>query len=85
MTLTPNYKLQTRRKKNQPWQYEVLETQTHLVVRKYSKKALASNMCQHLNLGGGFDGFTPAFIVSDAPSMTPIDVNEAFTEIINNL
>lgn len=73
-----NYKI-VRRKK----QYCVLEVGTNKIVRKYGHRSSASELCQHLNLGGGFDGYTPSFILSEE-QIIPIDINEAFLEIINN-
>jgi len=73
-----NYKI-VRRKK----QYCVLEIETNMIIRKYNYRSSASSLCQHLNLGGGFDGFTPPFILRE--SLIPsININDAFNESFNN-
>lgn len=73
--MTTNYKI-VRRKK----QYCVLEIYTNLIISRHNKRNNATTACYHLNSGGGFDGLTPLFIISDNSSISPININEAFTD-----
>lgn len=41
--------------------YEVVETTTDQVIKTDMTQSEAKALCRHLNFGGGFDGFTPAF------------------------
>jgi hypothetical protein len=43
--------------------YTVLETQTAQKILVFKTKTSASGLMDHLNLGGGFDGFTPSFVL----------------------
>lgn len=43
--------------------YTVLETQTLQKIVVFKTKTQANGLMTHLNLGGGFDGFTPAFVL----------------------
>lgn len=42
-------------------EYEIIEKDTDSVVFKTKKERKARNLCRSLNLGAGFDGFTPGF------------------------
>jgi hypothetical protein len=41
--------------------YDLIETTTGLLIKSSLKKEEAKILLRHLNMGGGFDGFTPAF------------------------
>jgi hypothetical protein len=41
--------------------YEVVEVGTHQIIKSDITKEEAKTLCRHLNFGGGFDGWTPAF------------------------
>lgn len=41
--------------------YTVVESETELHIYKSRSQREARNMCRSLNLGAGFDGFTPTF------------------------
>lgn len=43
--------------------WSVIETQTEMVVDSFGEKSLALEFCDFLNAGGGFDGFTPTFML----------------------
>lgn len=43
--------------------YDVLETSTEQVVASYSEYNEARKFMRFLNLGGGFDGWTPSFFL----------------------
>lgn len=43
--------------------FYVKETTTDLVIESFSNFTEAKKFMRHLNLGGGFDGFTPEFMV----------------------
>jgi hypothetical protein len=43
--------------------YNVLETATNQIVERFNDHKLAKDFMRHLNLGGGFDGFTPTFML----------------------
>ena len=49
--------------------YDIIENSTNQVVEfnvpAYLNKA--KNLCRHLNMGGGFDGNTPAFFLARIP------------------
>lgn len=45
--------------------YFVLETTTDKFLAEYTDQKEAKKHCKLLNLGGGFDGNTPDFIVSN--------------------
>lgn len=42
---------------------EVYETATDQIIKKFSTKSEARELMKHLNLGGGFDGWTPSFFL----------------------
>lgn len=41
--------------------WDLIEAPTGLVIKSALKKDEAKSLLRHLNMGGGFDGFTPAF------------------------
>lgn len=43
--------------------HAVVETNTNQVIKTDMAQAEAKALCRHLNFGGGFDGFTPAFFL----------------------
>ena len=43
--------------------FTVVETATDLIIKTYKTLREAKSFMRHLNLGGGFDGFTPEFIL----------------------
>jgi hypothetical protein len=45
--------------------YEVTETGTMQVIKSSMTHGEAKALCRHLNFGGGFDGFTPAFFLQN--------------------
>jgi hypothetical protein len=53
-----NYKV-----KNNSNIFEVLEIRTDQVIAKFPTQKEAKELLRHLNLGGGFDGWTPSFIL----------------------
>ena len=58
--------------------YDVLEETTNQVIKSFpgSKFAEARAFMRHLNLGGGFDGFTPTFLLRNLDSC----INKKSTE-----
>lgn len=44
---------------------DILETKTAQIVLKGLGMRKAKEMVRHLNFGGGFDGFTPAFFLAE--------------------
>ena len=42
-------------------QYQIIEKDTELVVMELKAHEEARVLCRSLNLGSGFDGFTPTF------------------------
>lgn len=46
----------------------VMETATNQIVRSYDGLEPARKVLRHLNLGGGFDGWTPSFFLRDFSS-----------------
>lgn len=46
-------------------EYAIVEKDTDLVVQRLKDQAEARDLCRSLNLGSGFNGFTPAFFVED--------------------
>jgi len=47
--------------------YEIIEKGSELVVAIRTEKDVAVKLCRSLNLGGGFDGFTPPFFTLKYP------------------
>jgi len=43
--------------------YEVVEVETHQIIKSAITKEEAKTLCRHLNFGGGFDGHTPEFFL----------------------
>lgn len=43
--------------------YGIVETNTMNVIKTNMEHLNAKMLCRHLNFGGGFDGFTPAFFL----------------------
>jgi hypothetical protein len=43
--------------------YKVLETATNQIIERFKTQKDAKDFMRHLNLGGGFDGFTPTFML----------------------
>jgi diaminopimelate decarboxylase len=41
--------------------FDVLETKTNQVINSFNVYEEAKQFLRHLNLGGGFDGYTPHF------------------------
>lgn len=52
-----NYKIVNRGDK-----FCILETQTDQIVKICDDKKVAKKYLKHLNLGGGFDGWSPSFM-----------------------
>ena len=54
--------------------YDILETSTDQIVLENvsGHNNEAKRLCRHLNMGGGFDGFTPAFLLQKIP---PVNLN----------
>lgn len=50
-------------------EFAVIENRTGHVIRKYSSHPEAKKMMKHLNLGGGFDGFSPNFLFNDPKTL----------------
>jgi hypothetical protein len=53
-----NYKINGKAKK-----FEVVEVATEQTIRIFPSKEKAKTLLRHLNLGGGFDGWTPSFVL----------------------
>ena len=53
-----NYKIIENDKK-----FDVFETQTDVVLKTFKSKSEAKELAKSLNLGSGFDGFTPSFFL----------------------
>lgn len=43
--------------------YDVYETSTEQVIKTFTKATEAKELMKRLNLGGGFDGWTPSFFL----------------------
>lgn len=43
---------------------DIIETKTDQIVIKTACMSKAKEIVRHLNFGGGFDGFTPAFFLA---------------------
>jgi hypothetical protein len=48
--------------------YNVVETTTNQVIKTFKDHKDAKEFMRHLNLGGGFDGFSPTFILKSVTS-----------------
>lgn len=44
-------------------EYLVVETLTNQVIKSFYSREKAKKLLRHLNLGGGFDGWTPTFFM----------------------
>ncbi len=47
--------------------FEIIEKGSELIVAKNAEKDVATKLCRSLNLGSGFDGFTPTFFTLKYP------------------
>ena len=47
--------------------YEVVETGTQQIIKSGMRKEEAKAKTRHLNMGGGFDGWTPSFFLAQIP------------------
>lgn len=47
--------------------FEIIEKGSELVVAALKEKDAATKLCRSLNLGSGFDGFTPTFFTLKYP------------------
>lgn len=45
------------------WTYKIVEENTKLVIKESLKKNEATYLLNRLNQGGGFNGYTPAFLL----------------------
>ena len=45
--------------------FSVMETSTNQIIREFKGLEPARKVLRHLNLGGGFDGWTPQFFLHD--------------------
>lgn len=59
--------------------FSVVEKETDQVIGSYFFEDDAKDYCKFLNKGGGFDGFTPAFML--IPLDNVIDLNQQFSKI----
>lgn len=48
----------------------VVETTTNQTIKSDIGLSKAKALARHLNMGGGFDGFTPAFFLAQVPLVT---------------
>lgn len=55
-----NYKIQKSDNK-----YNIYETQTEQILETHEEQPKAKLRVKHFNLGGGFDGHTPSFVLID--------------------
>ena len=46
---------------------DVVEATTNQTIKSNIGSSKAKTLCRHLNMGGGFDGFTPAFFLAQIP------------------
>lgn len=47
-------------------EYNVIETSTEQTIKSFNDQNDAKKLMKHLNLGGGFAGWTPSFILKRA-------------------
>jgi hypothetical protein len=55
--------------------YDILEKETNTLIVLKKSEWQARNMCRRLNLGAGFEGFTPSFFANNTrakPTVQPI-------------
>lgn len=57
--------------------YEVVETGTRQVIKSDMRKEEAKALTRHCNMGGFFDGFTPAFFLQSIPRCLSDDSSES--------
>lgn len=57
-----NYKI-----KNENSIFNIIETATDQIVANFSDQKEAKTFLRHLNFGGGFDGWTPVFMLKKLP------------------
>jgi hypothetical protein len=57
-----NYKIVEKEINNRKT-YHIFEKQTENTICFFTEKKDATKYCRFLNLGGGFDGFTPSFLL----------------------
>lgn len=55
-----NYKIM-----NDTGVFKVVETATAQTIRSFTQHSEAKKFLRHLNLGGGFDGWSPSFMISN--------------------
>ena len=55
----------TYRVETEQGQYQIIEKDTDLVIRQVKEEKEARELCRSLNLGAGFNGFTPAFFTEE--------------------
>lgn len=55
----------TYRVQKEQGQYHIIEKDTDLVIRQVKEESRAREICRTLNLGAGFNGFTPAFFAQE--------------------
>jgi uncharacterized FlaG/YvyC family protein len=51
--------------------YKIVESETGQVVRRTPSRKDAKMMCRSLNMGSGFDGFTPDFFTQTYKKSDP--------------
>lgn len=47
--------------------FKLVESKTDQVIKTFTMYSEAKKMLRHLNLGGGFDGWTPQFFLKKIP------------------
>jgi len=57
-----NYKINEDKNKSK---FVVFETKTEQPIFEIADFSEAKKLMKHLNLGGGFDGWTPSFLLAD--------------------
>lgn len=50
--------------------FKILEKDTNIIVQKYKDEKEARALCRMLNLGSGFNGWTPPFFALEYPDHT---------------
>lgn len=53
-----NYRIQKKNK-----EFDIFETRTEQVIASVPNKEQAQKIAMHLNMGGGFDGWSPEFFL----------------------
>lgn len=61
----------------------VIEENTDQIIKVFSFEDDASSYCSFLNDGGGFDGFTPQFVLQEVVSHIGLDYNQKFEAIFS--